>query len=255
MLNYIDIGEGEELVLIHGLGNQREAWDSQYSLSKSCRLILIELRGHGKSVEVKNLTVETFAKDVIEVLDRLNIKKAHICGLSLGGIIAQEIYKRYKDRVKSLILCNTTFYIPYFTGKMTLLKNEFLFDQMNLDQYKDRLVRACLYNHEDEENIELAKNAFCIRKDTYFQSFQSAFGRNYFMNLLNINVPTLIIGSTEDKITPVESAYFMYYLVKSSKLVIFHKAGHLSNIEKAEEFNDAIENHIKSYRTTLSNVS
>lgn len=252
MLDYLDIGEGDELVLIHGLGNRKEAWMPQLSLSSNYRLILIELRGHGTSIEIEDLTVEIFAKDIIEVLDFLNIEKAHICGLSLGGIIAQEIYKQHKERVKTLILSNTTFYIPYLVGRISLKKTKYLIEQIGLENYSIKSVIASLYKHKDEKNIELATNAFFIREDTYIKSVQSAVGRNYFFDLLKINVPTLIIGSLEDRVTPIQNAYFMHYFIKSSKLVILRQAGHLSNIEKAEEFNQAIDNHLNQYKITIS---
>lgn len=255
MLDYIDIGEGEELVLIHGLGNRIDAWIPQLSLSLNYRLVLIELRGHGNSVEVEDLTVERFAKDIIEVLDFLNIKKAHFCGLSLGGIVAQEIYKRFKARVKTLILSNTTFYVPNVVSKMSMNKAKYLIEQIGFDNYHINSVKTCLYNYEDERTAELAKKAFHIREDTYFKSIQAASGRNYFFNLLTISVPTLIIGSFEDKVTPVQSAIIMNYFIRTSRLVLFEKAGHLSNIEKAEEFNEAIEKHLIQYKTSYSKVS
>lgn len=255
MLNYLDVGEGEELVLIHGLGNRKEAWLPQLTLSSNYRLVLIELRGHGNSVEANNLTVETFAKDIIEVLDFLKIKKAHICGLSLGGIIAQEIYKKHKERVKSLILSNTTFYIPSSVGKISLKRATHLIERIGVDNYCIEAAKTCLFNPHIESNMELAKRAFLIREDTYLQSVQAAFGRNYFFELFKIDVPTLVIGSVEDKVIPVQSAYLMYYIIKKSKLVVFKQTGHLVNIEKAEEFNLVIEKHLNEFRIAFNKVS
>lgn len=255
MLDYIDIGKGEELVLIHGLGNRKEAWIPQLSLSSNYRLVLIELRGHGNSVQVEDLTVETFAKDIIEVLNHLNIQKAHFCGISLGGIVAQEIYKQFKDRVKTLILCNTTFYIPSIVGKLSLNKAKYTINQIGVENYKEESIRHCLYNYTDEQAVELAKKAFHIRYDTYLKSVPAACGRNYFFELFKIDVPTLIIGSIEDKVTPVQNAYLMHYFIKSSKLIVFQQTGHLSNIERAEDFNDAIMKHMDEYKMALSQVS
>lgn len=251
MLDYLDVGEGEELVLIHGLGNRKEAWIPQMSLSLNNRLVLVELRGHGSSLEVHNLTVETFAKDVIEVLDYLHIKQAHICGLSLGGLVAQEIHRHFKHRVKSLILSNTTFYIPSMIGYMALSKTVDMIDRLGFDDYHVESIKSCLFNDADEKIYALAKKALHIRPDTYLQAIQSAFGRNYFYNLLGIHVPTLIIGASRDKITPVYNAYWMYYFIRKAKLIILEDAGHLANIEKAVEFNEAIEEHIQRFKVRI----
>ncbi|MBB5148839.1 MULTISPECIES: alpha/beta fold hydrolase [Ureibacillus] len=252
MLNYLDVGTGEEIVFIHGLGNRIQAWAPQLELTTQYRLIIIELRGHGDSPEKENINVEFFAKDIIEVLDYLNIEKAHFVGLSLGGIVALEICKRFKKRVKSLILCNTTYYIPTLLGNITLEKTKRFLKKSSLEQLNERLIKKCLYNPEEQKVYELAKNAFHIREDTYLKSVQSAFGRNYFYDLLTINVPTLIIGSLEDKVVPIQNAYLMHYMIKSSNLIIFENTGHLSNIERPELFNLAIAQHIKQFQNKVS---
>lgn len=255
MLNYLDVGKGEELVLIHGLGNRIQAWAPQLELASRYRLIIIELRGHGYSPKIEDIHVEAFAKDIIEVLDELGIDKAHFIGLSLGGIVALEICKRFKHRVKSLVLCNTTYYIPSFFGNVTLLKTKLLMEQVSMDHLNDHLIKKCLFNPEEKKVYELAKNAFYIREDTYLQSVQSAFGRNYFYDLLSIDVPTLIIGSREDQVVPIQNAYMMHYMIKSSELIIFEYTGHLSNIEQSEKFNSAIMHHLAKYQLLENKVS
>lgn len=252
MLNYLDVGKGEKIVFIHGLGNRIQAWAPQLELTTRYRLIMIELRGHGYSPEKENIQVEYFAKDIIEVLDYLNIEKAHFVGLSLGGIVALEICKRFKKRVKSLILCNTTYYIPTLFGNLTLEKTKRFLKRNTIDQLNERLINKCLYNPKEKKVYELAKDAFYIREDTYFRSIQSALGRNYFYDLFSIDVPTLIIGSLEDKVVPIQNAYLMHYMIKSSNLIIFENAGHLSNIEKPELFNSAISSHIQEYQNKVS---
>lgn len=248
MINYTDIGEGEELLLIHGLGSCIEAWNPQLPLSKKHRLIIVELRGHKNSNVTANLTVEQFAKDIIELMDHLNIKQAHICGLSLGGIIAQEIHKRYKSRVKSLILANTTFFIPTIVGKLSLNRTKHLMKSAANGSVTNEMIKTCLYDQKNQKNIQLVDDSFLIRQDTYYESAQSAFGRNYYLDLYRVSVPTLIIGSKEDKITPITSSYAMQQAIKNSKLVVFYRTGHLSNVEKAMEFNHAVNRHIKNYR-------
>lgn len=245
MIDYIDIGNGNPILFIHGLGNRKESWYPQYELSKTNRLIIIELRGHGLSVVTEDLTVETFAKDIIELLDYLEIEKVTVCGLSLGGLIAQELYKKSKERIKSLILCNTTFYIPVSAGSLSLKRSEKLINEIGYKEYLNKSVEACLYNKDNKEIVEKAKNCFLFRKDTYIKSISSAFGRNYYYDLYNIKVPTLLVFSVEDKITSVYNGYFMNFCIKKSNLVVFNGCGHLSNIEKSNEFNNAIKAHLE----------
>lgn len=248
MLNFTDVGEGEELLFIHGLGGRQEAWNPQLPLSENHRLIIVELRGHGNSVGANHLTVEQFAADIIEVLDYLKIDQAHICGLSLGGLVAQEIHKRYKSRVKSLILSNTVFCIPSIVGNFALIRTKKLIGFDRQDQQMRELAKTCLHDHKDESKVDLLREAFLIRNDTYYASAKSAFDRNYYFYLFDIRVPVTIIGSFEDKVTPIFNAYLMHNAIRHARLVIFHRTGHLSNVDNPAAFNQAIHKHIRSYR-------
>lgn len=181
----------------------------------------------------------------------MNIDKAHFCGLSLGGLTALEIHKQSKERVKSLILCNTTFYIPQVLGNLQLEKNKRTIGLIGYQEFKQKSINACIYNKQNVEIMDLANIVFNIRKDTYLNSVPAAFGRNYYYELLDITVPTTIIGSLEDRITPVQNASLMNLFVKKSNLILFENAGHISNIEKKEEFNQVIINHINNYLLTV----
>ncbi|WP_071393168.1 alpha/beta fold hydrolase [Bacillus tuaregi] len=93
MLAYHDIGSGIPLVLIHGLGSRKEAWKPQYELAARYRLIIPDLRGHGETSFNDSFTMQNFAKDIRNLIEYLRIPDAFICGLSLGGMVAQELYK------------------------------------------------------------------------------------------------------------------------------------------------------------------
>lgn len=249
MIEYEDIGQGEALLFIHGLGTQKQLWNAQRQLSKKFRLIIVELRGHGKSEQLTDLNVETYAKDIFEVLDYLEIQKVHICGLSLGGLIAQEMYRQDKARVHSLILCNTTFYIPQMVGEMSYQSTKEMIAQLGYEKFQETSIQMCLYDYTNERSLKLANEAFNIRKDTYVQSIQAAVGRNYLMDLLSCT-SLLIIGAQEDQVMPVQNSIVFNQLIPTSKLTIIKNAGHLCNIEKTTEFNAIIEQHVNSKLST-----
>lgn len=104
MFHYLDMGKGEPLVLIHGLGSKKEMWKNQFELSESNRLIIPDLLGHGESNEVEKISMPNFAKNIIGLLDQLGIESAHFCGISLGGMVVQEVYRLFPERVRSMIL-------------------------------------------------------------------------------------------------------------------------------------------------------
>ncbi|MCQ6274494.1 alpha/beta fold hydrolase [Bacillus sp. V3B] len=235
MLIYNDLGKGTPIVFIHGLGSRKEAWVPQHELANHYRLVIPDLRGHGETVLNKDFTIKNFALDIIHLLECLNIPVAFICGLSLGGIVAQEIYKQKPEMVKGLILSNTTSYMPVMIATSIIHLSNQLFQR---DQQKlvEHIIKTSLY---DQSYKEEARNAFQIR-DTYIESAKAPTGINYFPILPTIKIPVLLIGSTHDKVTPALNIYLMRSFIRSAQTVMLRNTGHLSNIENRDLFNDYI---------------
>jgi len=240
MFSYDDIGEGDVLVLLHGLGNRKEAWVPQHELGKRYRLIIPDLIGHGSSPIDKNLTIGHAVSHIIALMDSLGIESFHLCGLSLGGLIAQEIYRSYRHRIKRLILANTCSYVPFVPAHMFISKQEQYLREHPVVDFKAHAINSC-FHKMDERKQQLADNSFCIRKETYIESSKMALGKNYFPSLFFVRVPVLIISSTMDKVTPLINSVFMHQAIFNSKLVVIPQAGHLSNIENPEQFNKEVE--------------
>ena len=111
MLHYKTIGNNPDnswVVMLHGAGGSIEVWFRQVpDFARHFNLLLIDLAGHGNSVDEKvchSLSFEKVAEQVMEVVDHLGIKKAHYMGLSLGTIIARVIAERFTARVRSMVL-------------------------------------------------------------------------------------------------------------------------------------------------------
>ena len=100
---------GLPIVLIHGFPFDRRMWDPQIrTLSKVCRVISYDVRGHGASETGDGqYTLELFVDDLIHLLDHLKLKQAILCGLSMGGYIALRAAERNPERVRALVLCDT----------------------------------------------------------------------------------------------------------------------------------------------------
>lgn len=238
MLAYDDLGSGEVIVLIHGLGSRKESWTPQHDLAKGYRLIIPDLRGHGKTKNTKNITVANFAKDIVKLLEFLEIGQAYICGLSLGGIVAQEFYKQRPDMVKGLILANTASYIPFW------LASGVLFNLRNKHKEKDFIANVADHGLYNKAFKEEAMSGFLIRS-CYMEAAKSAVGLNYTPVLLGITKPVLLIGGTHDNVTPLLNMCYMELFLRDPEKVVL-AAGHLSNVEKREEFNNAVDSFIQN---------
>lgn len=105
-INYRIDGDGEVVVLIHGLSDTLEYWESFVNcLVDEFRILRYDLRGHGSSISCEdNVSITLFVDDLLSLLDNLGVKRAHIVGFSLGGCVTREFAVRYPDRVSSLVL-------------------------------------------------------------------------------------------------------------------------------------------------------
>lgn len=242
MINYIDIGKGIPIIFIHGLGSRKEAWIPQYELANNYRLIIPDLRGHGESEHINtDLTVVKMAEDIIELLRYLDINNCYILGLSLGGLVVQELYRQKPELVKGLIICNSTFYIPEILANKIIEKSAKVLQQEGKEGLINRIVRKDIYH---KEFIDEAKNAFYI-SDSYLECSKAAVGYNYFPVLLRCKIPVLLIGSWHDTTTPpLLNIFAMRWAIPHSKVKIFN-GSHLSNIDCREEFNNSIREFIE----------
>lgn len=236
MLSYTDIGHGTPLVLIHGLGQTKLAWERQHSLSSKYRLIIPDLRGHGETKIDGEITIKNFAKDVIELLEYLKIKKAYICGLSLGGIVAQEIDRQRSDMIRGLILSNTTSYVPPFALALVW--------EASQNYRKSGFIKAVadrgLYN---KDYLEESMNTFEIT-DSYIDCAKAPIGISYYLHLMTVNKPILLIGAENDMVTPLINMYMTESVCRNVEVKVLKECGHLSNIEKYKEFNKIIKKFI-----------
>ena len=241
---YLTVGTGEPLVLIHGLGEMKESWCHQFELGDKYQLIIPDLRGHGENSMLDGISITNFASDIINLLYELKIESAHICGISLGGVVAQEIYKQKPDSCISLILVSTFHYAPPILTPAfiyTKLMNSFLF---TAEQIKEMYFRKCIHTNKSE----LKKIFFHINKpnnEAFIKSSLSCLQIDYRFLLSKINVPVLVIGSLYDQVVPVCSQISMAMLIPNSKLHIFNNAGHISKLEIPEEFNSVLRNFLR----------
>lgn len=248
-VNYTDQGSDNApvIIFIHGFPFSKEMWNKQMeSLNEDFRVIAYDIRGHGKSYSgTDDFSIELFVKDLIALMDALRIKKTTLCGLSMGGYIALNAIENYPERFNALVLCDTSCIAdsPEAKGKRTKaiegiwengvekfadesLKNFFTLESLLSKKEIIADVREMIIN-TSEKSIIKTLIALSKRAETCSK-------------LSEIKVPVLILVGKEDKITPPESAYFMHEKINGSVLSIIEHAGHLSNLENPDQFNDQL---------------
>ena len=248
-IHYMERGSGPLLLLFHGVGGGAWIWQPQIeALSDSFRVVAWDARGYGESDDPPHpLTQRDFADDANALLDHLGVEQAHVCGNSMGGMIAQGFYQAYPHRVRSLILCDT---MPGFGSLPN--KDEILAERLNaidsqpLAQVARERAPSLLADHPDAAHVALmAERMAQLRQEPYRQAWVAMFEVDYRGLLPKITVPTLIICGREDKVTPVAISEQLHGGIPGSQLYLMDGAGHISNIEKPEEFNTAVREFVQ----------
>ncbi|MES2381921.1 MAG: alpha/beta hydrolase [Bacteroidota bacterium] len=255
-LSYNDIGEGSiPVIFMHGYPFDKTMWQLQLDFLKSgYRLISFDIRGFGKSTdEESHLSIDLFAEDLIALMDKLNIDKAIVCGLSMGGFIALNAQKRFPDRFAALILCDTQCIAD--TAEVKEKRNKII-NEIAVDgvaPFNEGFIKSVF--HKDslsnkKELVELLRSVVFANSPHIITMGQTALAeRSETCSTLNeITIPTLIICGREDIVTPLAQSEMMHNAIKGSILHVIDNAGHVSNLEQPDEFNK----HLLDFLTTLS---
>jgi 3-oxoadipate enol-lactonase len=239
---YIDTGGNKPvLVLVHGIGSRKESWKSQLSLAEHRRLIIPDLRGHGENQVTEDITMRNLGLDIINLLESLDIKEADFLGLSLGGAVVKEIASIKPNIVRSMILANTASVFPTFITKSTVEELQNALEWLTDDDFIKGICMRGLY---DKTLLEEAREGFKLRRDTYIETAKATVGVNYLPTIMFFRKPILIITSSHDTVTPSQNAMLTYMFNPFAKFKYISNCGHLSNIDKPEEFNRTVLNFL-----------
>lgn len=225
-------GEGFPLLALPGMGSSLEIWSPQYrnTLKAQYRLLLMDYRGIGRSDAPDiEYSVPMLARDIAELMIAVGIDRANIMGLSLGGMIAQELALTWPEKVEKLVLCathcGTKHYIP-FPDRKTKERQEVE------DVYADSIV-AGMYPREFIENNP-TKIADIVTRETFFHIPPEIFERHYqaarsfdsYERLEQLKCPTLILTGDQDLMVNPENSRLLAQLIPQSKLEIIPGGGH-----------------------------
>lgn len=244
-ISYSDVGQGQPLVLIHAFPVDKRLWKPQQEgLASHFRIITLDLWGFGDSGVAQNqiATMDEYADEVKQLLDNLHIKQAIIGGESMGGYISLAFLKHYPERVKGLVLSDT---------------NSISLTQQQKDKYNktadDMLANGSSAFIQDFLP-KAVSNAAPQQIKTYLLTIMNeqtpagmaaafrgiADRQNTSKELSGAKFPILIITGDADQVLPPQQSYDMHDLAKDSRLIVITGAGHLSSLEKPEQWNQAV---------------
>jgi pimeloyl-ACP methyl ester carboxylesterase len=249
---YRDIGEGPPLVLLHGFLCDSRCWRPQLAdLSDLFRVLAWDAPGAGSSADpLDTFTTTDWARFLAGFLDLVGIERAHVLGLSWGGILAQEFYRSYPDRVLTLILCDT-----YAGWKGSLpesackkrLERCFLESSLPAEEFVARWVPEFFTEGASNDLKEEMRVVVSEFHPLGFRLMAKSSADTDTTDLLpNIEVPTLLVWGDDDQRSPLNIAEQFRDTIPNAELAIIANAGHLSNMEQPEVFNEQVRRFCQS---------
>jgi pimeloyl-ACP methyl ester carboxylesterase len=244
-LSYDDVGEGDvPVIFLHGFLFDKSMWHVQLDALKTAhRVIGYDIRGFGKSTDEKSLlSIDLFAEDLIKFMDALTIDKAIICGLSMGGFIVLNAVKRFPDRFKAMILCDTRCIAD--TVEVTAKRLEAIEDikKNGVNGYIDGFIKRLFHKDSFKNKKKLVDQLKTVvvanPQHIIINGLLALANRSETCSILpTIDIPTLILCGRQDEVTPLIQSEFMHENIRASVLHIIENAGHVSNLEQPEAFN------------------
>ena len=243
-------GSGIPLLLLHGFPLDHTMWSGQEPLAESLRLIVPDQRGFGGSRDALPESVEQLADDAVALLDGLHVSEpAVVCGLSMGGYVAQQIAVRHPHRVRGLVLVDTKLEADTPAGragradlaaKVARLGQAVAAEAMipNLlassDAARGRPRRA--------EIVALLRRTILATPVPTIVAALAALGARPDMTdaMRGVTAPTLLVVGAEDILTPPECLERAERLMPDARLLIVPAAGHMAPLEEPETFNAAL---------------
>lgn len=245
LLEVEEHGEGDAMIMVHGLGGTSNAWYPQVGmLSRTFRVIRPDLEGSGRSPVKGKTSMETFARDITKIMDKLSIRSAHFLGHSMGTIICQHIAAKAPSRVKSMALLGPLAEPPE-PARGALKDRAALARKEGMTPIADTLVQVA--TSADTKAHQPAVAAFVreivMRQDAegYARTCE-ALAAAKSADLAKIKCRTLLITGDEDGVAPPAAVQKLGKAIKGARVVVLNGCGHWTPVEKPVQVNEALLN-------------
>lgn len=249
--HYIEKGEGDPVILLHGFFYDSFLWQANLdALSRHFKVYALDLWGFGYSTrELQDFGYALYVDQVRLFMDAIEIQSASLVGQSMGGGIAMSFSVLNRERVKSLILVaaaglpnRSPLMVKFFNlptvGELLLklkgngiresgLKDFFIYDKSLLTK---EYVESVTWSHKIKGSIEVS---LYIQRKQFFDKLEDE-----IWELSSLSVPTLIVWGKHDKAIPLERGVALHKILAGSEFHCIEQAGHVPNFERAEKFNE-----------------
>ena len=243
------------LVFLHGVGGGHHAWDAQlpFFAANGYGAHAWDQPGYGESATVEPYDLEQVAAALLRLIEKLDDGPVVLVGHSMGGFIAQEFHARSPAHVKGLALCFTS---AAFGGGGSAFAREFIDARIRpLDEGKTmadiaaQLMPAMRGAQSDPAGLALAERIMGrVPPDTYRKAITLLTTFDRREKLAQINVPTLLVAGTDDKVAPASVMERMKAKIPAAEFVLLEGCGHLGPMDQPQPFNDTLLSFLRRHR-------
>jgi 3-oxoadipate enol-lactonase len=240
-------GDAPALVLSSSLGCTRAAWAPQLpALTGSFRVVSYDHRGHGQSpVPAGPYTVDDMGEDVISLLDRLEIERAHVCGLSLGGMVGMWLAVQHPARVDRLVLCCT------FARNVPDAPWDDRIEAVRAggpgavaDGVVARWLTPQFADREPETRAWLRAMLAGQPTEGYAAACAAVRDMDLLGSLSGVRAPALVIAGAQDEAAPPPNVELVAQEIPGARFEVLSPAAHLANVERPEAFAELVLAHL-----------
>jgi pimeloyl-ACP methyl ester carboxylesterase len=239
-------GTGAALLLVHGFPLDRTVWRHQMNEMPGWKRVAPDLRGAGESqVPSSGYSMRRYADDLAAVLDAVGAPHAVCCGLSMGGYILFELWRRHPGRVKALILCDTKSEADTPEGKRGRDTLAAMARDAGLEAVAEQLLPKLVGRTTRTQNPVLVETVRTMVQRSPVAGIEGALRAmrdraDSTPSLAEITVPTLVMVGTEDELTPPAVVRAMAQRIPGARYAEIPGAGHLAPLERPGPFNSAV---------------
>lgn len=257
-IRYREAGEkgGLPVVFIHAFPLSKDMWAPQLSaLAKGRRLVSYDLRGHGPADPGDGLyTMDLYAAELFELMDTLGIERAVLVGLSMGGYVALRAASMKPARLRGLVLADTRAEPDTNQAKAMRAAAMASIAEKGMGPFADEFVKNLF------SPAALAAGRPCVEEAKRIMKANKPLGvRGALLALAarmdaapwlpEIKVPTLVVVGEDDALTPRANSETIAKAVPGARLAVIPRAGHLSNLENPDAFNQALDEFLSSFKS------
>ena len=252
MIDVAEAGSGAAIPIIclHGVGSDNRVWRPQLDhFSKRRRALAFAYPGYGASEFVAGATRDDFAAAMIAAMDSLEIGSAHICGLSLGGVVAIAMHSLAPERCASLIIADSFAVHP--DGQAIHDRSVAASEAMTMRALAEARSGVLLGSAASAElRAEVIEVMAAIDPAAYRLGAAAVWLADQRARAAAIDVPTLILVGAEDTVTPPALSHELGRLIAGSRVETIDAAGHLANAEQLGQFNIFVDRFLARVEST-----